>query len=244
MLSGPENDGGSHDFSSEKQRSERLRGAWSTPIVIEVNGHSELVATLPRRVSAFDPLTGERLWTCGGAAPLAYASPMEWDGVIVALGGYGGASLAVRAGGRGDVTRTHRLWQKPRDSGWLGTGVAHDGLIYACSMSGVLSCMKVQTGEVLWNNRIRGGGSWSSITQTGDGRMFLLTKSATTTVFQPDSKELKRLSENALNETTNASVVVAGNDVLIRTDKALWRITGHSPEGQPTIPAKQSSDSE
>jgi outer membrane protein assembly factor BamB len=243
-LSGPENDGGSHDFSSEKQRSERLRGAWSTPIVIEVNGHSELVATLPRRVSAFDPLTGERLWTCGGAAPLAYASPMEWDGVIVALGGYGGASLAVRAGGRGDVTRTHRLWQKPRDSGWLGTGVAHDGLIYACSMSGVLSCMKVQTGEVLWNNRIRGGGSWSSITQTGDGRMFLLTKSATTTVFQPDSKELKRLSENALNETTNASVVVAGNDVLIRTDKALWRITGHSPEGQPTIPAKQSSDSE
>ena len=43
-------------------------GAWNTPIVIEVDGHSELVATLPRRVSAFDPATGERLWTCGGAA--------------------------------------------------------------------------------------------------------------------------------------------------------------------------------
>jgi outer membrane protein assembly factor BamB len=243
-LSGPENDGGSNDFSSEKQRSERLRGAWSTPIVIEVNGHSELVATLPRRVSAFDPLTGERLWTCGGAAPLAYASPMEWDGVIVALGGYGGASLAVRAGGRGDVTRTHRLWQKPRDSGWLGTGVAHDGLIYACSMSGVLSCMAVQTGEVLWKDRIGGGGTWSSVTQTSDGRMMLLTKSGTTTVFQPDSKELKRVSENALNETTNASVVVAGNDVLIRTDKALWCIAGQSPEGRSTIPAKQSFGSE
>ena len=63
--------------------------------MIDVDGHSELVATLPRRVSAFDPKTGERLWTCGGAAPLAYASPIESDGVIVALGGYGGASLAV-----------------------------------------------------------------------------------------------------------------------------------------------------
>ncbi len=242
-LSGPENDGGANDFNSQKRRSERLRGAWSTPIVIEVDGHFELVATLPRRVSAFDPATGERLWTCGGAAPLAYASPMESGGVIVALGGYGGASLAVRAGGRGDVTQTHRLWQKSRDSGWLGTGVADDGLIYVCNMSGVLSCIDVQTGEELWKDRSGGGGTWSSITQTGDGRMFLLTKSGTTTVFQPDSKELKQLAENALNETTNASVVVAGQDVLIRTDQALWCIAGQLPEDQP-IPAKHSSDSE
>ena len=121
---------------------------------------------------------------------------MESDGVIVALGGYGGASLAVRAGGRGDVTQTHRLWHKSGDSGWLGTGVADDGLIYVCNMSGVLSCLDVQTGEELWKDRSGGGGTWSSITQTGDGRMFLLTKSGTTTVFQPDSKELKQLAEN------------------------------------------------
>jgi len=221
-LSGPENDGNANDFTSDKKRDTRLRGAWNTPVLVEVDGHWELVSVLPRRVSAFNPSTGERLWTCGGAAPLAYASPMVSDGIIIALGGYGGASLAVRAGGRGDVTSTHRIWHKPKDSGWLGTGVVADGLIYICNMGGVVSCLDVQTGDQVWKGRSGGGGTWSSITQSGDGRMFLLTKSGTTTVFEPDSKKFTQLAENELKENTNASVVVAGNDVLIRTDKSLW----------------------
>ncbi len=52
--------------------------------------------------------------------------------------------------------------------------------------------------------------------------MYLLTKSGTTTVFRPDRKALKRVAENELNEASNASVVVAGSDVLVRTDQALW----------------------
>ncbi len=223
-LSGPENDGNANDFSSDKPRDERLRGSWSTPIIVEVDGHSELVATLPRRVSAYDPATGNLLWTCGGSGPLAYASPMESNGVIVALGGYNGASLAIRAGGQGDVTETHRLWHKPKDGGWLGTGVADDGEIYICDMGGVIHCLDVQTGDELWKQRGSGGGTWSSITQTSDGLMFLLTKTGTTTVFRPDREGLKEVATNELNETTNSSVVVAGDDVIIRTDAALWCI--------------------
>ena len=122
---------------------------------------------------------------------MAYASPVESDGVIVALGGYGGASLAVRAGGRGDVTETHRLWHKSRDSGWLGTGAVADGNLYACDMGGVLSCIDVQTGDVRWKDRIEGGGTWSSITQTSDGRMYLLTKSGTTIGVRARSKRFE-----------------------------------------------------
>ncbi len=225
LLSGAGNDGNANDFSSDKNRDERLRGAWSTPIVIEVDGHKELVATLPRRVSAFDPSTGDLLWTCGGAAPLAYASPMESDGVIVALGGYGGASLAVRAGGRGDVTESHRIWHKPKDGSWLGTGVIDRDAVYICNMGGVLHCLDVQTGDELWKDRADGGGTWSSITKTDDGNMFLLTKSGTTTVFKPDRSAYVKIAENSLDETSNASVVVAGNDVLVRTDQALWSFT-------------------
>lgn len=229
-LSGPENDGNANDYTSDKQRSERLRGSWNTPIIVQAEGHSELVAVLPRRVVAFDPSTGEKLWTCGGGAPLAYASPVESDGVIVVLGGYGGASFAVRAGGKGDVTDTHRLWHKPRDRGWLGTGVAHEGAVYACDIGGVLSCIDIATGEELWKARTSGGGTWSSITQTADGLMFLLTKSGSTIVFQPDRNEFKQVAENELNEPTNASVVVVGSDVIIRTDAALWAFTETSQD--------------
>jgi outer membrane protein assembly factor BamB len=221
-LSGPENDGNANDFHSDKQRSERLRGSWNTPIIVQVDGHSELILALPRRVSAFDPSTGRRLWTCGGGAPLAYASLMEYDGVVVALGGYRGASFAVRAGGHGDVTQTHRLWHKPKDNGWLGTGVAHEDAIYVCDMGGVIHCVDVKTGAVRWKNRGGGGDTWSSIAQTADGRMYSVSKSGTTTVFRPNREELKRIAVNDLGEPTNASVVVAGSEVFLRTDKALW----------------------
>lgn len=221
-LSGPENDGNANDFTNGKARNERLRGSWNTPIIADINGHSELIVALPRRVVALDPSTGEKLWTCGGGAPLAYASLMEDRGIIIALGGYRGASFAVRGGGRGDVTATHRLWHKPKDIGWLGTGIVHDGNIYICDMGGVIHCIEANSGDSLWKSRSGGGGTWSSITQTADGTMYLLKKSGSTTVFRPDRQALKQVAENDLSETSNASVVVVGNDVLVRTDEALW----------------------
>ena len=89
-------------------------------------------------------------------------------------------------------------------------------------MGGVLSCLDAKTGKELWKDRTDGGGTWSSITQSGDGRMFLLAKSGTTTVFQPDPETFKEIAQNALNETTNASVVLAGDEIFVRTDEALW----------------------
>lgn len=240
--SGPENDGSANDSGSDKPRPERLRGSWNTPIIVHVDeasknggsegGHDELIAALPRRIEGINPLTGETLWTSGDAAPLAYASPMQSGDTIVVLGGYGGASQAVRVGGQGDVTTSHRVWQRPNDKGWLGTGITHDGAIYICDPGGILSCIDVQSGDELWKKRIGGGGTWSSITQTADGRMFMLDKSGRTTVFAPDRKKFQELAVNELNEPTNASVVIAGNDLLIRTDQALWSFASEaSPQG-------------
>ena len=64
--------------------------------------------------------------------------------------------------------------------------------------------------------------------------MYLLTKSGATTVFRPDREELKRIAENELKEPTNASVVVAGSEVFVRTDKALWCFTGPADSSPPT----------
>ena len=89
-------------------------------------------------------------------------------------------------------------------------------------MGGVIHCIDIPTGEVLWKKRGEGGGTWSTVTQAGSGEMYLLTKSGTTTVFLPDRDALKQVAENQLGEPSNASVVVTGRDVLIRTDQSLW----------------------
>ncbi len=228
-LSGPENDGNANDFTRNDERAGRLRGSWSTPVIANINGKSQLLATLPRRVAAFDPANGKLNWVCGGGAPLAYASPMESHGIVIGLGGYRGASLAVQGVGEGDVTNSQRLWHEPKDSGWLGTGIIHDGVLYAADMGGVLYCRNIQTGEVLWKARTDGGSTWSSITQDASGLMFLLSQSGSTTVFRPNKQRFDVVATNSLDESTNASVVIAGEDILIRTDKSLWSI-GHNSE--------------
>lgn len=223
-LSGPENDGRANDFTRNDERAERLRGSWSTPVIASIGGKTQLLATLPRRVASFHPADGNLNWVCGGGAPLAYASPLESDGIVVGLGGYRGASLAVRGSGEGDITEEQRLWHEPQDSGWLGTGVIDDGVLYAADMGGVLSCRDMETGQVLWKARTEGGSTWSSVTQDKSGMMFLLSKSGTTTVFRPNKDKFDLVATNPLGESSNASVVIAGNDILIRTDKALWCI--------------------
>ena len=193
-------------------------------MITTIDGKTQLLATLPRRIASFDPATGELLCVCGGGAPLAYASPMESGGIVVGLGGYRGASLAVRVAGERNLTESQLLWHEPKDSGWLGTGIIEDGVLYAADTGGVLSCREIETGKVLWKDRTEGGSTWSSITQDGNGLMFLLSKSGTTTVFRPNKQKSDVIAVDALNEPSNASVVIAGGEILIRTDKALWSI--------------------
>src|SRR6266516_1307240 len=65
-------------------------GSWCTPIVAQVNGREELVMSWPKRVAAYDPRIGKELWTCNGLNPRVYTSPVYADGMVVAMGGFGG----------------------------------------------------------------------------------------------------------------------------------------------------------
>src|SRR2546423_2827117 len=85
-------------------KSDKYIGSWSTPMLIDTEKRQELVAAWPERVAAYNPKTGSELWTCRGLNPLVYASPLYAEGVVVAMGGFNGSSLALRPGGSGDVT--------------------------------------------------------------------------------------------------------------------------------------------
>ena len=93
----------------------RLNGvkeSWNTPILVRVGDRTELVFAMHGKVLGLDPRTGGQLWEC--ATDIAWymaPSAVAHDGVVYAIGGRQGGALAIRAGGRGDVTGTHRLWE-------------------------------------------------------------------------------------------------------------------------------------
>lgn len=205
-------------------------GSWATPVITSTGGREELLLGWPQRLVAFDPATGRELWTCAGLNPLVYTSVLHDPArhIAVAMGGYNGMALAARTGGRGDVTATHRLWHQPRTKQRIGSGVLHDGYIYILNDPGVAECWELETGRLVWEERLSGPGkdatSWSSMVRAGD-RLYVMNHSGDTFVLRASPK-FERLAVNSLGEHTNASVAPSDGDLFLRTDRHLWCIGG------------------
>jgi outer membrane protein assembly factor BamB len=202
-------------------------GSFSTPIIVNHQGRDELIMSFPTQIKAFNPETGEELWSCQGLNPLVYTSPIAGEGVVVAMGGYKGNSVAVKLGGSGDVTQSHRLWQKVRANGGIGSGVVHEGHIYFPDGGGTARCLNLETGNIVWEQRLSGPGRnrsiWSNFTLVGDN-VYAINKSGDVIVFKA-SPEWRQVAANSIGrEESNSSIVVVDGEVYLRTYKALWKI--------------------
>ena len=207
-------------------KTDGISGSWSTPIVVRANGRDELVMTWPEKMVAYEPKTGRELWRAAGINPLLYTSPMPGEGFVIGSGGYGGTTIAVKPGGTGDVTTSQRVWQKERDKQRIGSGVIKDGYFYILNTPGTAQCIKLATGEQVWEERVGGGGksqSWSSMVLSGD-RIYVLNQSSDTVVLRASPK-FEVLAINSLGDgLTNSSHAVSDGDIFIRTHKHLWCI--------------------
>jgi outer membrane protein assembly factor BamB len=207
-----------------------IAGTWGTPLVVQAGAHEELVVPFPRRLMAFVPKTGAPLWSCAGPNIGAYSSPFYGAGIAsLNASGLSNTMVAVRPGGRGDVTATHLLWiQRPGNSKTcLGAGVIYKGHIYQLNMMGFAECRDLQSGAMLWEERLTGTGarnaSWSAPVLSGD-RLYAANQNADVFVLRASPK-FECLATNSIGgEPMNASSAVSDGEIFIRTDKRLWCI--------------------
>jgi outer membrane protein assembly factor BamB len=207
-------------------KSDGMVGSWSTPVIVKAGARVELVMTWPEKMVAYDPASGRELWRASGMNPLLYTSPMPGEGLVIGSGGYGGTTIAVKAGGSGDVTSSQRLWQKVRDKQRIGSGVIKDGHLFILNTPGTAQCINLTTGEQIWEERVGNSGksqSWSSMVLSGD-RIYVLNQSSDTVVLRASPK-FEVLAINSLGDgLTNSSHAVSNGDIFIRTHKHLWCI--------------------
>lgn len=201
-------------------------GSWSTPLVRDIAGNNELILSFPFRACAFDLATGGEQWTCSGINALVYTSPIFADGIVVAMGGFGGMTVAVKAGGSGDITQQRRLWQHPRSKQRIGSGAIHNGLIFIHNDPGIAECFELQTGKLVWEQRLRGQGArstnWSSI-MIADDLCYTMTQGGDCFVFRA-GPQFELLATNSLGEHSNSSIVPSDGQLFLRTYKHLWCI--------------------
>lgn len=210
-------------------------GSWGTPVIAKVNGKDQLLlATSPNKkqdlepadayLKGFDPKTGKELWLCRGLNSYVYTSPLVDDGIAVAMSGYGGAAIAVKLGGEGDIT-DDRLWQHPKNIQRVGSGVIVDGYLYIVEDNGTPHCYELATGDEVWQAGERAGkGTWGSLVHA-NGRLYCFMKDGETVVLEA-SPEYKVLARNSLGkgQSTNSSLAVSNGEIFLRTNSHLFCI--------------------
>lgn len=210
--------------ASGEEGNKKWIGSWSDPLLRKVGNRYELIMTYPGRACAFDPMTGKELWTCAGLNPLVYNSPLYADGVVVGMGGFNGMALAVKAGGSGDVTATHRIWHLPKVSQRIGSGVLYEGRHYILSDGGIAECRDLKTGEMVWSERLKGPGpsgqNWSSLVRSGD-LLYAVNQGGDCFIFKAGPK-FELVSTNSLGERVIASIAVSDGELFIRGYRHLW----------------------
>jgi len=198
-------------------------GSWTTPIVLRIDGHDELVLAVPGKVKGFEPKTGKELWSCDGMSNLVYTTAVaSAEGVVVAMSGYTGPALAVKAGGTGDVTKTHRLWHQTKGIPQrIGSAVIVGEHAYLLNENETAHCFEVNTGKQIWKERVPGT-SWSSMVLVGD-RIYVPTQRGDCYVLRAAPK-FEQLAVNALEERVLASPAISQGEVFIRSYQHLWCI--------------------
>jgi outer membrane protein assembly factor BamB len=202
---------------------------YNTPLQLTLpDGRQELVVAVQNKVWGLDPDTGKERWFA--TAPISgnlAASVVAADGVLYAFSGnQRPGTVAIRAGGSGDVTQTHILWTSPRGPDF-GTPVIHEGHLYFATARGMAVCVDAKTGAEIFNERLGGGrGGVRSYASPvlADGKWYLPTRNAGTFVFaaKPAFAQLARNVVEGDTSDFSATPMLAGREIFLRSNRALY----------------------
>ena len=203
-----------------------IYGSWATPVLVDVpNGKTELVLNAPYEMWGFDPDNGEFLWFAEGIQDSTICgSLVARDGIVYAVGGRSGSAVAVKAGGRDDVSKSHVVWKKSLTS-YVPSPVLAGDRILSVNERGIVGCLDAKTGEQLFQQRLsNAGGVYASPVVIG-GKAYIVTRQNGTFVMDLSGKG-EVLTQNKLDDDTdfNASPAVADGKLLLRSNRSLYCI--------------------
>ena len=206
---------------------------WSTPVVWKNRVRTELV-TGGAKARSYNPETGEIFWELdlGGGRNTSSAvanKDMLYLGNEPRRGG-GGILFAVKAGAEGDITPPEGdstsegvLWTRPNSNLNMASPLLYGGYIYNIGRrTGNITCIEASTGKIIYDKTKipDANGFWAS-PWAYDNKIFCLDDQGTTHVIQA-GKDFELLAANRIDDTTWASVAIAGNSIIFRGVKYIY----------------------
>ena len=207
-----------HDYKNPQLE---RHNAESTPLVIHTDGGAQLICNVAGHVLAYEPRTGNSLWSVQQAENYAQVPrPVYGNGLLFTAGGYYSPVLfAIRPDGRGDITASHVKWSVREAVPHNPSPLLINQQLYVVSDNGVASCLDARSGQVHWRKRLAGNFFTSPI--FADEKIYFFNEQGVTTVLAPGTR-FQNLATNKLDGRIMASPAVSGKAIYLRTDRHLY----------------------
>ena len=206
--------------------------SYTTPIVVDGADGSQTIYVLGAdHITAHQGTNGKELWRVGGLNPKqeqyfrSISSPVMSDDILVAPYARGSTVTAVKTGGSGDVTTSHRTWFKENLGADVPTPAAHNGRVYICSDRGEVTCLDAKSGSEIWKQQLEKHRTpFSSSPIVAGGKIYLTREDGKTFVLQ-EGDSYKLLATNTLDgEHVVATPVFIDGRILLRSFDHLYCI--------------------
>ena len=215
----------------EVWRAEGVKESWHAPVLAPGKSGTEVIMALAGEVQSFDAASGKQLWQCKtGIGWYMCPLPVVHEGVVYAVGGRSGVGgLAVRTGGSGVVTETHRLWTLQKGTNVPSPVLRGGHLYFAHENLALAHCVDLKTGEFIYSEKMDPdpGQIYASPLLAG-GKIYYIGRGGQTVVVSAEPK-FKVLSSARLENgrgVFNASPAVHGDHLLLRSNKFLYCLGG------------------
>jgi len=211
------------DAQGQPLREGDFRKAFSTPLVIDVDGAPQMISLGSTTAFSYDPRTGREIWSARIEGYTPAARPVYGNGIVYIINGRGKAQLfAIRPDGQGDVTDTHVVWKvEDRMVPQEPSPLLIEDLLYLVSNDGLVTCLEAATGKEVYSERI--GGNYMASPIYANGRLYFFSTQGKSSVLKP-GRTFEVLAANKLDVGLMASPAVAGNALFLRTKTHLYRI--------------------
>lgn len=192
---------------------------WTSPTILNKDGESIVALQSSDGILGLVPATGSSIFTVAGGAstiPSAAAS-----GSVLYIPSNGVTVVALGATGEEPKKVWNQTNQRPGTASLLVAGEE----LYLINNAGVLSCAKKESGEVLWEVRLKGPFSGSPVAG-GDGKLYIFSEQGVGQVVDPSGEKGVVSSEVELGESILCTPALDGKALYIRSDGHLWKFAG------------------
>lgn len=203
------------------QRERPKAMGWCTPVVVRTSQRVELLYAGGETLKGYDPRTGEELWTLSGPTREVVPTVVIGPELVYSASGRQGPTLAVAPGGSGDVTESRVAWTAIRGGPHVPSPTLVGDRLFVVNDFGIASCLNAQTGEFLWQDRIRDKFSASGV--EAGGHLYFPSETGVTYVLKA-ADQFEIVAQNDLGAPILASPAALAGRLYLRAGRTLYCI--------------------